>query len=67
MAQIRLSNPWRQLIDRISGTPPEDLPPEPSIRPLIGKHARQQKKLSPDNTESAPALFDTLPDSGQQN
>lgn len=49
----------RQLIERIGGTPPEDLPPEPSIRPLLSKHSRESKRLP---AADAPTLFDALPE-----
>lgn len=52
----------RQLIDRIGGTPPEDLPPEPSIRPLLDQQARHQRRLFATTASDAPTLFDTVPD-----
>jgi len=39
----------RALIERIGGTKPEDLPAEPSIRPLLDHRARQRKPLPPAN------------------
>lgn len=35
----------REAIQEIGGTMPEDLPPEPSIKPLISERQRQRKKL----------------------
>lgn len=37
----------RETIKRLGGTMPEDLPTEPSIRPLLEKKRRAQKKLPP--------------------
>lgn len=36
----------RKTMLRISGTPPEDLPPEPSLKKLISERAKKQKKLA---------------------
>ncbi len=61
-AHYTVGDETRQLIDRIGGTPPEDLPPEPSIRPLLDQQARQQRRLAATATASdAPTLFDTVP------
>jgi DNA-damage-inducible protein D len=49
----------RETIARLGGTPIEDLPPESSIRPLLDKRTRQQKKLPP---AGAPTLFDAVAD-----
>lgn len=50
----------RSLIERTGGTLPEDLPAEPSIRPLLNQHNRRQKRLpAPDNQ---PTLFDATND-----
>lgn len=37
----------RQTIVELGGTMPEDLPTEPSIKPLLEKHRRARKKLPP--------------------
>jgi len=58
-AHFEVGRETRNTIERIGGTRPEDLPPEPSIRPLLETRTRRQKKLpSPD----APALFDVSAD-----
>jgi len=48
----------RAVIERIGGTMPEDLPTEPSIRPLLDQQARRRKKAI---QQAGPTLFDTLP------
>ena len=45
----------RALIERIGGTKPEDLPAEPSIRPLLDHRSRQRKHVAPAHQ---PALLD---------
>lgn len=60
-AHYTVGNETRQLIDRIGGTPPEDLPPEPSIRPLLDQQARHQRRLTAATASDAPTLFDTVP------
>lgn len=47
----------RTVIERIGGTPPEELPAEPSIRPLLAQRERQGKKQLPQ--QAGPNLFDT--------
>lgn len=54
-AHFEVGHETRQTIERIGGTRPEDLPPEPSIRPVLDKSARQRKKLPP---PGGPPLFD---------
>ena len=49
----------RAVIERIGGTAPEDLPAEPSIRPLLDQQARHRKKAI---QQTGPTLFDALPD-----
>ncbi|MGZ3680138.1 MAG: DNA damage-inducible protein D [Ktedonobacterales bacterium] len=61
-AHYAVGDETRQLIDRIGGTPPEDLPPEPSIRPLLNQQARHQRRLSAATSSDAPTLFDNIPD-----
>jgi DNA-damage-inducible protein D len=51
----------RTVIARIGGTPPEELPAEPSIRPLLEQQTRQRKKQLPQ--QDGPSLFDALPPS----
>jgi DNA-damage-inducible protein D len=51
----------RIVIKRIGGTPPEELPAEPSIRSLLDQQARQRKKQLPQ--QDGPSLFDALPPS----
>ncbi|HUY78155.1 MAG TPA: DNA damage-inducible protein D [Ktedonobacterales bacterium] len=48
----------RAAIERIGGTKPEDLPPEPSIRPLLDQQERRRKKAI---QQAGPTLFDALP------
>jgi DNA-damage-inducible protein D len=48
----------RTVIERIGGTPPEELPAEPSIRPLLTQLERQRKKQLPQ--QAGPSLFDAL-------
>ncbi|MGZ3668187.1 MAG: DNA damage-inducible protein D, partial [Ktedonobacterales bacterium] len=61
-AHYAVGDETRQLIDRIGGTPPEDLPPEPSIRPLLDQQARHQRRLSATTSSDASTLFDNVPD-----
>jgi DNA-damage-inducible protein D len=49
----------RALIDRLGGTPPEDLPPEPSIRPALDQQARRRKQAA---DPAQPSLLDAPPD-----
>jgi DNA-damage-inducible protein D len=49
----------RALIGRLGGTPPEDLPPEPSIRPLLDEHARRRKPVA---KPARPSLLDAPAD-----
>ena len=55
----------RTVIERIGGTRPEELPAEPSIRPLLDQQARQRKKQLPQ--QDGPSLFDALPPSTDRN
>ncbi|WIG59105.1 MAG: DNA-damage-inducible protein D [Ktedonobacterales bacterium] len=48
----------RTVIERIGGTKPEELPAEPSIRPLLAQRERQSKKQLPQ--QDGPTLFDDL-------
>lgn len=56
----------RTVIERIGGTMPEELPAEPSIRPVLDQRERQSKKRLPQ--QDGPTLFDALPlsDEGKQ-
>jgi DNA-damage-inducible protein D len=47
----------REAIKRIGGTMPEELPAQPSIKPLIEERKRKRKKL-PKATAPQPSLFD---------
>ena len=58
----------REAIQEIGGAMPEDLPPEPSIKPLLAEHRRHRRKLNaasgtplPDGT-SQTALWDQSSD-----
>jgi DNA-damage-inducible protein D len=53
----------RGVIQRTGGTLPEDLPAEPSIRPLLDQRARARKREV--TTQEGPSLFDALPDPEQ--
>jgi DNA-damage-inducible protein D len=53
----------RTVIERIGGTMPEELPAEPSIRPMLDQRARHSKKQLP--RQDGPTLFDSLPPSGE--
>lgn len=46
----------RETIQRLSGTMPEDLPTEPSIKPLLDKRKRNRKKLPPGSPEQGSLL-----------
>lgn len=49
----------RAVIERIGGTKPEELPAEPSIRPVLNQQERRRKRaLTP---QEGPTLFDALP------
>lgn len=50
----------RSAIERIGGTMPEELPAEPSIKPLLDEKKRRQKKSLPANSDKAiqDSLFD---------
>jgi DNA-damage-inducible protein D len=54
----------RGLIERIGATKPEDLPAEPSIRPLIDGQTRRRKQ-HPLPSPGTPGLFDQLPETEQ--
>lgn len=56
----------RTVIERIGGTMPEELPAEPSIRPVLDQRERQSKKRL--RQQDGPTLFDALPlsDEGKQ-
>jgi len=41
----------RSAIERIGGTMPEEVPAEPTIKPLIDQHQRRQKKSLPPKTD----------------
>ncbi|HEY7341319.1 MAG TPA: DNA damage-inducible protein D [Ktedonobacterales bacterium] len=49
----------RTVIEHIGGTMPEELPAEPSIRPMLDQRARRSKKHLP--RQDSPTLFDALP------
>ena len=49
----------RTVIERIGGTMPEELPAEPSIRPMLDQQTRRIKKQLPQ--QDGPTLFDALP------
>jgi DNA-damage-inducible protein D len=57
-AHYEVGSQTRALIDRIGSTRPEDLPTEPSIRPLLDQRARHRARLVP---QDGPSLFDPLP------
>jgi DNA-damage-inducible protein D len=60
-AHYDVGSETRDLIARIGGTLPEDLPPEPSIRPLLDQHQRQQhKQRQLAQQQGGPTLFDAL-------
>jgi len=46
-AHFEVGRATRETIARIGGTPPEDLPPEPSIRPLLNQRTRRQRGTLP--------------------
>lgn len=49
----------RTVIERIGGTMPEELPAEPSIRPMLNQRDRRSKKQL--LQQDGPTLFDALP------
>ncbi len=50
----------RKAIEEIGGTMPEDLAPEPSLKPLLDAKHRKQKKLPPQTSENDISTQDTL-------
>jgi DNA-damage-inducible protein D len=46
----------REAIQEIGGAMPEDLPPEPSIKPLLSEKRRQRKKLPTGNSDGQPGI-----------
>lgn len=58
-AHYEVGSETRDLIDRLGGTKPEDLPAEPSIRPLLNQQARRRKLVS---NAQQPSLLDSPPD-----
>ncbi len=55
-AHYTVGSETRDLITWLGGTKPEDLPPEPSIRPLLDQQARRRKHLT---DPAQPSLLDT--------
>ncbi len=55
-AHHQVGRETRELIERVGGTKPEDLQPEPSIRPLIDQRTRLRKKALPE--QAGPSLFE---------
>jgi DNA-damage-inducible protein D len=58
-AHFHVGRETRELIDRVGGTKPEDLPAEPSIRPLLD--ARERGRRRQVTAQEGPGLFDALP------
>jgi DNA-damage-inducible protein D len=54
-AHYTVGSETRDLITRVGGTKPEDLPAEPSIRPLLAQQARRQRAPN----AQQPPLLDT--------
>lgn len=52
----------RALIGELGSPYPENLPPEPSLRPLLDQRERQRKHRSSLAPAGTPGLFDALPD-----
>jgi DNA-damage-inducible protein D len=50
----------RKAIEEIGGTMPEELAPEPSLKPLLDTKRRKQKKLPPQTNEEDTSKQDTL-------
>ncbi len=50
----------RKAIEEIGGTMPEELEPEPSLKPLLDAKRRKQKKLPPPTSEDDKNTQDTL-------
>lgn len=46
------------IVNQLGSRPPEELPPEPSIRPLLAQRARHEKQAL---QQDGPTLFDTPP------
>ena len=63
-APFEVGQATRETIARIGGTPPEDLPPEAAIRPLLEQRTRHQRGTRP--APDAPSRFDALPDHQQR-
>jgi DNA-damage-inducible protein D len=61
-AHYEVGSETRDLITRLGGTKPEDLPAEPSIRPLLDQQSRRRKRVT--ETEQ-PALLDGATDEGR--
>lgn len=62
-AHFEVGRETRNTIERIGGTMPEDLPAEPSIRPLVAARIRPRKKLI---APEGPTLFDASEDATSQ-
>jgi DNA-damage-inducible protein D len=62
-AHYEVGSETRTVIERIGGTMPEELPTEPSIRPMLDQRARQSKKQL--LQQAGPTLFDALPPSDE--
>ncbi len=45
LAHYAVGSETRDLITRLGGTKPEDLPAEPSIRPLLDQRTRRRKQI----------------------
>ena len=54
-AHYKVGSETRDLITRSSGTKPEDLPAEPSIRPLLDQQSRRRKRIT---EAQQPSLLD---------
>lgn len=47
----------REAIEEIGGVMPEDLPPEPSLKPMVEEKRRRRKKLQAGSADSNPAAL----------
>ena len=64
-AHYEVGTETRAVIKRIGGTLPEELPAEPSIRPMLNQRDRRSKKQLPQ--QDGPTLFDALPPTDEDN
>ncbi len=58
-AHYEVGSETRDLITRLGGTKPENLPAEPSIRPLLDQQSRRRKRIT---EAQQPSLLDGPPD-----